>query len=397
MSEVARVLVVDDEEAARYGITRALAGEAYELREAADGSAALHTIATFRPDVVVSDINMPGMDGITLVRQFQGREDAPLIVLITAYGSERVAIQALRAGAYDYLAKPFELDELRAIVRNAVEKQRLLRENRYYVAELARALKDLRQSQAARIQAEKMACLGRVVSGIAHEINNPLGALQSGMDLVERGVQRLQSALPEGPGGETRHVLEAMSAGTSAAQTACARIGGIVQNLSRFVQLDRADMQPADLHEGLDSTLTLLGHELGPDIEVRKEYGELPRVECNLRELNQVFLNLLLNAKEAIERNRRPGVITVRTRADGSCVAVEIEDTGCGIPAGHLQDLLGPTLVSKGGRIGMGLGLPICYQITRSHQGRIEMASVEGAGSTFRVVLPIHRAADVCS
>ncbi|MGH9660051.1 MAG: response regulator, partial [Bryobacteraceae bacterium] len=179
-----KVLIVDDEDAARYGIRRGLAGKGYELTEAGSGRAALEQIRAAQPDVVVSDVNMPEMDGLTLLREIASAVDAPVVVLITAYGSERVAIDALRAGAYDYLSKPFELDELRAVVRNAVERRRLERENREYQRRLQETMAEL-------VRSEKIAALGRLAAGLAHEVNNPLGALVSGIDTMDRAARRI--------------------------------------------------------------------------------------------------------------------------------------------------------------------------------------------------------------
>ncbi len=187
-----RVLVIDDEEAARYGICRALAGQGYLLEEASDGEAALVKIQKFQPQVIVSDINMPGIDGLALLQKLQDNPEAPLVVMITAYGSEEVVVQALRLGAYNYLSKPFEVAELRVIVRNALDKQRLLRENRHYVEELQRTLTELQQSQTALVHAEKMASLGGLVAGLAHEINTPLGVLQSSTQTIESAARKMQ-------------------------------------------------------------------------------------------------------------------------------------------------------------------------------------------------------------
>ncbi len=134
MERPPKVLVIDDEEAARYGIVRALSGQGYEIQEASDGDQALETIKQFQPDVVLSDINMPAMDGLSLLKHLQGQgkdeSEVPPVVLITAYGSEEVAVKALRLGAYNYISKPFEIADLRVIIRNAIDKRRLLRENR---------------------------------------------------------------------------------------------------------------------------------------------------------------------------------------------------------------------------------------------------------------------------
>lgn len=161
MEQQPRVLIIDDEEAARYGLSRALSNIGYVLDEAEDGVAALARIETFRPDVIVSDINMPGMDGLSLLQHVNSTPEPPLVVLITAYGSEDIAIRALRAGAHNYVSKPFEVEELRLIVAGALDKQRLLRENRRYYRELERTLAELKESQTALVQAEKMASLGK--------------------------------------------------------------------------------------------------------------------------------------------------------------------------------------------------------------------------------------------
>src|SRR5262245_61261368 len=123
MEEQPRVLIIDDEEAARYGIWRALSTEGYQLEQAADAAAALAAIPTFQPDVIVSDINMPGMDGVALVERLSQEPDPPLAIMITAFGSEDWAIRALRAGAYNYVHKPYDINELRRVVAHAVEKR----------------------------------------------------------------------------------------------------------------------------------------------------------------------------------------------------------------------------------------------------------------------------------
>jgi len=375
-----KVLVIDDEEAARYGVTRALASQGYRLEEAADGVAALAKIGEFQPDVIVSDINMPGMNGLSLLRHVNQGPTAPLVVLMTAYGSEHVAAEALRAGAYDYLSKPFEIDELRVVVRNAIEKQSLRRE--------------LQQSQTALLQAEKMASLGRLVAGVAHEINTPLGALQSNNDTIERVAGKIREWLagqpPEAQAAVARYV-DALAGMSAQSQAACERIGGIVTNLRQFARLDEAEFQRAQVRDGIESALGLLRQAIGADVEVIKEFGELPEIECAPRQLNQLFMNLLENAIEAARAAGRPGVIRIRTRAEADAVKVEVEDNGCGIPAENLKKIFDPGFTTKGVRVGTGLGLPICYQIAQTHGGRLEVESRVEAGSKFTLTLPIRR------
>lgn len=392
--DASKILVIDDEDAARYGIARALAVEGYLLEEAENGIAALAKIEQFQPDIIVSDINMPGMDGLALLRHVNQNPEPPLVVLITAYGSEEMAVQALRAGAHNYLPKPFDVEELRLIVASAIDKQRLLRENRYYYRELERTLAELKESQTALVQAEKLASLGRLVAGVAHEINTPLGALQSSTDTMDRAARKIQEwceGQPAEMAGRVKALVEALAIAGAQSKAACERIHAIVTNLRQFAQLDRADFQRADIRAGIESTIHLLRHEFGEDIEVAAEFGELPEIDCAPRDLNQLFMNLLLNAREAIERAGRPGVIRVRTSCDGDRVQVEVSDNGTGIAPEHLDKLFDPGFTTKGARVRMGLGLAICYQIARRHHGKIEIASRPGEGSTFTVTLPVRQ------
>ena len=383
MSRPARILVIDDEEAARYGISRALANQGYTLEEAADGTSALERIKEFQPDVIISDINMPGVDGLSLLRQVR-REAAepPLVVLVTAYGSEAVAAEALRAGAYDYLSKPFDVEQLRAVARNAVERQRLERE--------------LKQSRAALLHAEKMASLGRLVAGVAHEINTPLGVIQSNTQTAARAAHKIgewSRAQPPETGEAVKRWVDVLGATSGLAESACERISAIVTNLRHFARLDEAELQRAQVRDGIESAVALLGRELGGTIDVVQELAELPEIECAPRQLNQLFMNLLENAVEAIRQSGRRGAIRIRAWSDDDTLKIAVEDNGCGIRAENLEKIFDPGFTTKGVKVGTGLGLPIAIQIARAHQGRIEVESRPGEGSTFTVTLARNRPA----
>jgi signal transduction histidine kinase len=236
----------------------------------------------------------------------------------------------------------------------------------------------------------KLASLGQLVAGVAHEINTPLGAVVSNNDLFLRCFARLRKSV------EIRGLLAdpqiardlgAVQELAEVTRTACGRITNIVRELRTFARLDEADAKPVDLHEGLESTLVLIHHLIKGRIDVKKEYGQLPLVEGHSNQLNQVFMNLLVNACQAIERQ---GIITLSTwyEPQTGMAHVAVTDTGSGIPAENLGRIFDPGFTTKGAGVGTGLGLAICYQIVEAHGGRIGVESVMGKGTTFVVSLP---------
>ncbi|MGH9427280.1 MAG: sensor histidine kinase [Terriglobia bacterium] len=388
-----RILVIDDEEAARFGIRKALEKENYLVELAVNGQEALQKIREFSPHVIISDINMPQMDGITLLKEMGRLEAPPPVILITAHGSESVAVQGLRAGAYDYLAKPFEVDDLRKAVRNAAEKQRLLESNRRYFADLERTLIELKNSQTERIQAEKMAALGRLVAGVAHEVNSPLGALSSAIDTFGRAYVRITELLSSdasqagGPVAEkTASLKSTLEQTLDVAQSACQRMDSLVRTMRRFANLDHAPLRRADIRDCLESTLALLNHELRGEIRIVKDFGAIANIECYPLELNQLFTCLLMNSIEAISG---VGEIRIRTWQTEDRLMIRMADSGRGIASEHIEKVFDPGFTTKGVGVGTGLGLPTCRKIVEKHRGTIEIESQPGAGTVVMLSLPL--------
>ena len=259
--------------------------------------------------------------------------------------------------------------------------------------DLGDALKALRETQQQLVMREKMASLGNLVAGVAHEINNPVGAVKSAADTTARSIELVCRALDECTSLDDIKcnkrfltALEILRSNNDITVTASDRIAGIVRSLKNFARLDEAEFQEADLHEGLDSTLTLLHHELKTRIVVEKHYGELPRVQCYPNQINQVFMNLLSNAEQAIPEE---GTITIATDRRGDDVVVKISDDGEGIPADELEHVFDPGFTTKGVGVGTGLGLSISYNIVQKHHGRIEAESEPGGGTTITITIPI--------
>jgi two-component system, NtrC family, sensor kinase len=238
----------------------------------------------------------------------------------------------------------------------------------------------------------RLATLGLLIAGLAHEINTPLGAINSNHDVLRRALGKLQVILEDEVVephelDEVRRIVRAIDSILHVNDLAVERMGELVRSLRMFGRLDRADLDFADLHEGIDSTLAILAHELKP-INIVRDYEPLPAVECFPHQLNQVFMNLLLNARHATPDG---GTVTIRTRPAASEVVVQVSDTGVGMTASTMQHIFEPGFTTRGGRIGMGLGLVISRQIVDAHGGRIEVTSQPGVGSEFTVRLPVRQ------
>jgi signal transduction histidine kinase len=318
---------------------------------------------------------------------------------------------ALRVGAFDYLIKPCELGVLTLSVERALERRSLQRTARIYKnhlesqnIELATRKRELERLQAQLVHTEKMASLGQLSAGIAHELNNPAGFVYGNMDLLHgyiAGLLKLLAAydkvvLPE------EAVLEIGSLKTeigyetlfgdlnsiiSDCREGAERICDVVKNLRLFSRLDEAKLKSISIHEGIDSTIRLLSSYFSSGhIVLRRDYTDLPPVNCYAGQLNQVWMNLLVNAAQAISDK---GEITISTRLEGSSVVVAISDTGKGIPQEELPRIFDPFFTTKPVGEGTGLGLSISYGIVERHAGTIAATSEVGKGTTFTVTIPI--------
>jgi len=263
-----------------------------------------------------------------------------------------------------------------------------------------RRMEDLQQlvdAHAQLVQAEKMASLGNLVAGIAHEINTPVGAIHSMHDTLVRAVEKLTEAIEQDfPESYHEHrglqrALQIIQDSNRVIESGTTRVTTIVKSLRNFARLDEVELVQVDLHEGLEDTLTIVNHDIKNRIEVVKNYGDIPRVFCYPSRLNQVFLNILNNARQAIDGK---GTISITTSQVGEEVHVEIGDSGAGIAPEHLEKIFEPTFTTKIAGEGTGLGLSICRQIVEEHKGRIEVESEVGQGTMFRVVIPLGLAAE---
>jgi len=257
-------------------------------------------------------------------------------------------------------------------------------------AKVAERTRSLRDAQAALVQSEKMAALGQLVAGVAHEINTPVGAIHSGVDVAISATAILEKALEKAGALDERKVqraLKVLKEGNETGRIATERIIERVRALKNFARLDEADRKQADLHEGLDTTLMLLRHETR-NVEIVRNYGQLRPIDCFPNQLNQVFMNLLVNGIQAMDGH---GTITIDTRESDGEVFIRVADTGKGIAPEDMGRIFDPGFTRKGVGVGTGLGLAISHQIIEKHGGRIEVVSELGSGATFTICLPLPR------
>jgi len=285
--------------------------------------------------------------------------------------------------------------------------QELLRTN----GELKQLNERLSEAQEKLVQSEKLASIGQLAAGVAHEINNPIGYIFSNFGTLERYLADLFEMLAAYEAAEGAIQDDAARAALQAkrdqvelaflkediptlmaeSKEGISRVRKIVQDLKDFSRVDNSqEWVLADLHQGIDSTLNIVNNEIKYKARVLKHYGEIPEIECLPSELNQVFMNLLVNAAHAITAER--GTITISSGADVDLVWVEVSDDGAGIAPENLKRIFDPFFTTKPIGKGTGLGLSLAYGIVKKHAGQIQVRSELGAGTCFRVTLPLRQA-----
>lgn len=270
-----------------------------------------------------------------------------------------------------------EIEILEAIssqLSNAITRAELYQKNIRTVNELKNTLKELKETQIQLINSEKMASLGQLVAGVAHEINTPVASIKSNNGIVAKLLTSIEDT-------ELKEMLTDIN---EIDKEAVSRISSIVTSLKKFVRLDEAELQEADINKELDLTLELIRHETKNRIEVIKNYGEIPVIKCFPNMLNQVFTNILINACQAIEGS---GTITITTEYNDKKLIVKIKDTGRGIPRNQLNKIFTAGFTTKSSGVGTGLGLAICSKIIEKHNGEIIVNSEVGKGSEFIITI----------
>ena len=419
----ATILIVDDDAINRRLLEGILKPKAYETMVACSGEETLRMVELRAPDLILLDVMMPGMNGFEVAERLKADprfRNIP-IIMVTALTDRESRLTALNNGAEEFLNKPIDRAELLIRVRN------LLRLKKYQdflatnfgileeqlsdrVEQLAAVNTQLSATQEQLVESERLASIGHLAAGVAHEINNPIAFVNSNLGSLEsylRNIFRILDAYLLIEGAVPPEALEELHKLKSEidldylrddtlpligeSRAGVSRVRRIVTDLMEFSRPDGGqEWMLADLHAGLDATVNLAMREFGSQVAVVKAYGPIPLVEGLPSKLNQVFLNLLVNAAHAMEAGK-PGRITLTTAVSGGEVRVDVSDTGSGIAPEHLKHIFDPFFTTRAVGSGAGLGLSIAYGIVKQHGGRIEVDSLPGQGSTFSVVLPHHR------
>ena len=542
-----KILLVDDDPASIDFFNTILFNYGHLCEAAQNGKEGLEKAKKTHPDIILLDAKMPEMKekGIEICKNFKEDPETlhvPIIVL-TAYGDKEIMLRCLKAGANDFLTKPFDSIELivrienilkltkfeevninneiflktfklianakkewestmdcvdnivvltdandniircnkilttltgkpynkllnrkwndvfrengfSRIINNSIEKEFFHKSGRWFVfnaypvrniegktgaivlsfkditdrkqaeeklekskeileqknKELEKAYCKLKAAQSQILQQEKMASIGQLAAGVAHEINNPIGFIMSNLGTLQKYIERFSKfmqiqaeAIKELSNCEnidtiltrveeqkraskldfiTKDIVNLIKESLDGIE----RVKRIVQDLKGFSHIDEAEYRMANLNNGIESTINIVWNELKYKVTLKKEYGDIPMTSCNLGQLNQVFMNILVNAAHAIEKQ---GEVTVKTWSDEGNIYVSVADTGCGMPGDRINRIFEPFYTTKEVGKGTGLGLSIAYDIVKKHKGDIKVDSEVGKGTTFTIKIPI--------
>ena len=403
--DVETILVVDDSPDI-VDVVRSLLASDYRILEAGDAETGLEMAVKYEPDIIISDVMMPGMDGYQFCQKIRTNPQTCRIgfIMLTAKADLDTKIEGLEHGSDEFLAKPFNPRELRARVRSLLKVRRLDRQLGKRNDELERAFEELKRAQSQLVQSEKMSSLGRLVAGIAHEINNAINAVYNGilplkseLDQV-RGV--VEGVLPEksalavaAPAADEPVDLKSsfalMGQLVDVVEVGAKRTADIVSNLKKFAHPGRGDRAWFNVHEGIDVALNLLSSKMRNQVMVHRDYCDDAKILASGSELTQVVLNIIDNSRQAMSGS---GNIWITTRREGDQLQIVIRDDGSGIPESVRDQIFDPFFTTKAVGVGTGLGLSISYGIIQGHGGSIDVQSPPlGAtcGTEFTITLPV--------
>ncbi len=419
----ARLLAIDDSSTYLAFLGEELRSQGYEVETANNGTEGLSRLVHEKFDCVLVDLQMAEMDGVEVCRRIgaiQSLNSGVPVIIVTGGAQPGDLNRALEAGADDFVSKSSDLAVLRARIQ-ALMRRRLIQEDNGRVVEelkarelevshdraereisdsrlamaeklvqanhdLEEANRKLKETQAQLIQNEKMASLGQLVAGIAHEINNPLAFVVNNLFIVESGLEGLSPELEPHLAEPSLLKLRKARARLGEMKEGLDRVKELVLDLRTFSRMDGGEFQSVDVVDTIDAVLLLMKHKMNGRILVEKHYVPQRALCCSAGRLHQVLMNLIGNAMDAIAGEGKIVITTSQTAAD---FLISVRDTGAGIPEDIRSKIFDPFFTTKPVGQGTGLGLAISYGIVQEHGGSIEVRSEAGVGTEFIVKIPL--------
>jgi signal transduction histidine kinase len=387
-----KLLIIDDDKQTVLRLKKFLKKEGFDVFTAHSGKEGLRKIEKNKVDVLVTDINMSDMNGIEVLKQAKAQFQDIEGIMITGYKEQEWAIKALRTGAIDYITKPIDLEEFLISIKKALKminlnRNLLFRERERKIYSEITA-KELSKTQAQLFQTSKLATLGEMAAGLAHEINQPLG----GISLTAASLKRLDA--------RNKLTKKEIASAITDIEQSVKRMEKIINHIRTFARQDTLKFIEVDINQTISNALDLIGEQLRlHEIKVELEFDKkLPKVNGEPYQLEQVWINCLANAKDALDAAKETAakdykkVITISTffQESKNVVIISIIDNGTGIPAEQLKKVFEPFYTTKEVGRATGLGLSISYGIIESHHGKIEIISKVGKGTRINIELPLN-------
>lgn len=397
------VLIVDDVEANLQVLQLLLESQPCNVVSANSGEQALRLLLRREFAVLLLDVQMPGMDGYEVarhVRMHPATRDVPIIFLTATHHTDENILRGYDSGAVDFLFKPLNSVVLLSKVRIFLELHGQRKKLAFANQELEQANSSLRETnqqlqsayhevkttQAQLVQSAKMASLGELVAGIAHEINNPLSFALNHIGTTRRSLEQFREDFVAGDPARAEARWQRASSRLDETEHGLERIRDLVLKLRAFSRLDEGERKVVSINECIDSVLMIMGHRLHDGVRVEKQLGPVDVVDCYPALLNQVLLNLVANSIDAMDGE---GAIRIMTSVDAGWFVISVSDTGCGIPHDVRERIFEPFFTTKPVGQGTGLGLSIAYSIIKKHQGSLDLVPSPTGGTVATIRLPI--------
>jgi len=352
-----KILVADDEEVIRDLFETFLGKQGYSVSTASDGFEAVDKIKKDNYDMLILDLKMPGMDGMSVLNKIRELKKELVIVVITGYATVDTAKEAIKQGCFDYITKPFDIEDVSIVIRRAIEVRRLAEEKKKFQEQVQTA--------------ERLRALAQMGAGVAHEVNTVLTAIKLFLEMLKPKLPPMKE------GKNIDLVLEEVE-----------RAERLIDRFLEFSKPAETEFLKTDINKIINRSLQFLKYRFKRQkIKVSNESSKaLPKISCDPTKMEEVFLNIFSNSIDAMPKG---GLLTIKSEVSDKKIALIISDTGVGIPSENMQKLYNPFFTTK--PHGTGLGLSIVYRIIDEHKGTITITSEKEKGTTVRVELPINK------